>query len=731
MAVHGSEWTLSEDQAIKNNQQTVSDRLQDSANPESNNVVEKQVWKISCEEKRAQRERLTTFFKIPETRLPPPEIRKIVNFLEWEVNHDLLSDKCFKITECEDIEQLLQKLRSGEWRCIEVMVAYIKRATIIHQLTNCFTEVMFLEALKRAQELDELPPNQRGPLYGLPFTVKDQFNVPGFDSTIGYASFIGNAKDLPPSTLVEVLQGQGAIVFAKTNVPQSLMWCETDNNVWGRTNNPRNLDYTPGGSTGGEAVLLAMGGSLLGWGTDIGGSCRIPSALVGCWALRPSSYRLPYQGVTVSTDGQEHVPSVIGPMTRSPESLTFITRQVIQANTYNLDPKVVPIPWREDIYQSTLSKKLRIGLMLDDGVVRVHPPIARLLKWAATILESKGHEIVPWKPDHHYEGVTVMNEFYKADGGADVRSAIEASGEDYIDHCRKLFGPHLAANAIDIPSYWKLMVEKRGIQKLYLDRWNEAGLDLLLTPVMPHVGVKHKHTSWVGYTKIWNVLDYTAAVLPNFGYILADAIKIHETDLEWKQYKPRNFLDEANWALYDPQEMFNQPIAMQLVGRRYEEEKVLGGMQLLCNTLKDYTEIKDEAYFNIIEPAGRYDERGGYQPFNLRPRELRVTDVPSVPRKKKTVEPQVNNSPSEPVGNGPVQLPVINLPSMPDNSAPVGEKSYNFTDSWSSGRLSTILEVSSNSTSETVLSDKYEALTVTPSVCSTDSFVTAGSETKD
>jgi len=237
-------------------------------------------------------------------------------------------------------------------------------------------------------------------------------------------------------------------------------------------------------------------------------------------------------------------------MTRTPESLTFITRHVIQSDAHNLDPKVVPIPWREDLYQSMLlSKKLRIGLMLDDGVVRVHPPIARLLKWTATVLERNGHEIIPWKPDLHSEGVAVMDEFYRADGGVDVRSAIEASGEDYIEHCEKLFGPQMAANAIDIPSYWRLSVEKRKIQKAYLDRWNNAGLDILLTPVMPHVGVKHKHTLWVGYTKIWNVLDYTAVVLPNLGYVSEDAIKIHETDCEWKQYKPRNTFDAANWKL--------------------------------------------------------------------------------------------------------------------------------------------------------------------------------------
>ncbi|PWW73689.1 amidase signature enzyme [Tuber magnatum] len=716
MPVGGGDRSPSRDGSIDIGQTIDSDNLPCPSSSESRTVAKEPVWKTSCEKKRAERDRLIAFFKIPETRLPPPEIRKVDNFFEWEINQDLLPYRDFEITELADVEQVLEKLRTGQWRCIDVAIAYIKRATIIQQLTNCLTEIIFIEALNRAKALDKLPPDQRGPLHGLPFTVKDQFNVPGFDSTIGYASFIGNAKGLPPSTLVEVLQGQGAIVFAKTNVPQSLMWCETDNNVWGRTNNPRNLDYTPGGSTGGEAVLLAMNGTLVGWGTDIGGSCRIPSALVGCWGLRPSSYRLPYHGVTVSTDGQGHVPSVIGPMTRTPQSLTFITRQVIQSNTHNLDPKVVPIPWREDLYRSTLlSKKLRIGLMLDDGVVRVHPPIARLLKWVATVLERNGHEIIPWNPELHYEGIAVMDKFYKADGGVDVRSAVEASGEDFIEHCQRLFGPQMAANAIDIPCYWKLSVEKRNIQKAYLDRWKKAGLDLLLTPVMPHVGVEHKHTAWVGYTKIWNVLDYSAVVLPNVGYVLADAIKIHKKDFEWKLYKPRNDSDAANWKLYNPREMYNQPIAIQLVAGRYEEEKVLGGMQMISDTLKKYTEIKDEAYFDIIEPAGRRRHNRAHKAFKLHQSELQVGGVPSVRRRENPDEPCASGLPSAP-----------SAPSTPLGRMPAGQpENSHETDAFDG--LSTILEVSSCAASEVAPSVKSVTRTVTPSVRSIDSFVTARS----
>jgi hypothetical protein len=315
-----------------------------------------------------------------------------------------------------------------------------------------------------------------------------------------------------------------------------------------------------------------------------------------------------------------------------------------------------------------------------------------------------------------------MDEFYRADGGADVRSAIEASGENYIEHCQKLFGPQMAANAIDLPSYWKLVVEKRKIQKAYLDRWNNAGLDLILSPVMPHVAVKHKDTLWVGYTKIWNVLDYTAVVLPNFGYVLADAIKIHETDFEWKQYKPRNNFDAANWRLYDPREMYNQPIAMQLVARRYEEEKVLGGMQLISNAMEERKEIKDDAYFDIIEPAGHYDGKV-YNPFKLHLHGLYTGEVPSAPRRETPVQRIAHSLPTESIRRMEVEDPECEYSSEIE----------------SSDGLSTIPEAPSCTASE--LADSVEselasgvesvAGTVTPSICSADSFVTARSSSGD
>lgn len=141
-----------------------------------------------------------------------------------------------------------------------------------------------------------------GPLHGLPVSIKDQFNVKGYDSTIGYVgrAFSPSSED---DAIVIMMRRLGAIIIAKTNVPQSIMVSrirflgsqitrkqvvETNNPLWGITANPRDPTLTPGGSSGGESALLAEHGSLIGWGTDIGGSVRIPSSVTGLYGLKPS-----------------------------------------------------------------------------------------------------------------------------------------------------------------------------------------------------------------------------------------------------------------------------------------------------------------------------------------------------------------------------------------------------------------------------------------------------------
>lgn len=186
----------------------------------------------------------------------------------------ILSSAEVKITEAYSVQDLLSALASGKLGALEVATAFCERTAIAQQLTNCLTEPLFASAIDRAKELDDYLSREGrviGPLHGLPVSVKDSFDVVGVDSSTGIASLC-----FKPATtnapLVGLLLSLGCIIVAKPNVPQTLNSLDSINNVFGRTMNPINRLCTAGGSSGGEGVLVAMRGVMMGWGADTGGS---------------------------------------------------------------------------------------------------------------------------------------------------------------------------------------------------------------------------------------------------------------------------------------------------------------------------------------------------------------------------------------------------------------------------------------------------------------------------
>ena len=204
-----------------------------------------------------------------------------------------------EITERYDATQLLELLRSRTLTAREVLSAYMRRAAIAQHLvstfpamsllirassltlcqTNCLTELLS-EAYEAADACDEyFKTNGRpiGPLHGLPVSVKEQFSVGGHHTNASLVALIDNVTD-NDCDLVQSLKALGAVIFARTMQPQLLMHLETANNIYGVCVNPFDRTKTSGGSSGGEAVLLAMKGTPLGFGGDIGGSIRCPAA---------------------------------------------------------------------------------------------------------------------------------------------------------------------------------------------------------------------------------------------------------------------------------------------------------------------------------------------------------------------------------------------------------------------------------------------------------------------
>ena len=193
--------------------------------------------------------------------------------------------------------ELARRIAAGELTSEEVVAAHIARIEAVDGQLNAVVTRTFDAAVSQSRQADAaLARGERcGPLHGVPFTLKDCFDVAGLDSTIGLTHHVGQpAKESGP--LVTRLLGAGAILLGKTNVPQLMVMHETDNPVFGRTNNPWNLERGPGGSSGGEAAVVAAGGSPLGLGTDLGGSIRQPAHACGICGFKPTNGRLSTRG---------------------------------------------------------------------------------------------------------------------------------------------------------------------------------------------------------------------------------------------------------------------------------------------------------------------------------------------------------------------------------------------------------------------------------------------------
>ncbi|ENH74884.1 Acetamidase, partial [Fusarium oxysporum f. sp. cubense race 1] len=427
--------------------------------------------------------------------------------------------------------------------------------------TNCLSEPLFESALERAKYLDEyFQKHQKliGPLHGIPVSVKDQFNIAGVDTTLGYVG-----RSFKPASdnavMVTILEKLGAVIITKTVIPQSIMYGETESPLWGLTTYPGRPELSPGGSSGGEATLMRMSGSLGGWATDIGGSIRVPSHLCGLFGLKPSSGRFSYSGAANSHEGQSHVPSSIGSISPSLPNLITLTKECLLAEPWKLDPNVVPIPWRQADFEGVQKRKLTIGVILDDGVVRPHPEIQEAVRRAVAIFEKAGHKVIPWSTADHSSCIEIQDQFYRADGGEDIKTEVAVAGEPMIAHVEALVN---SSKPISVYEYWQLNRRKTAAQEAYNKKWTTtAGLDEGQSMSFP-------------FAKFGSSEDPTSSDI----YVAA-ADEARHSYLHG--YAPRNAIDEWIRGLYDPETMKGLDIGVQIIGRRYEEEKVLGMASLL------------------------------------------------------------------------------------------------------------------------------------------------------
>jgi amidase len=316
----------------------------------------------------------------------------------------ILSKLDLEITEIDNIEELANRIANGKYSSVQVIEAYCKRAAIAHQLVNCLAEIFFTQAFERAQYLDDYYKSTGGktigPLHGIPISLKDQFNIKGIETAMGYIGYLGHIAEYN-SIIADTILSLGGVLYVKTALPQTIMMPVTKSHLLGITLNPLNREVSCGGSSGGEGSLIAMKGSICGLGTDIGGSIRFPSALNGIYGLKPSDGRIPYGLVKNSFDGQESIPSVIGPMTRSLLNIRLFFKSILDTKPWLVDPKVHNIPWREDLFQEGLNNKLCFGVVQFNQIAHLSPPVQRAINMSINALEKAGHQVIQWDTSDH------------------------------------------------------------------------------------------------------------------------------------------------------------------------------------------------------------------------------------------------------------------------------------------------------------------------------------------
>ncbi|KAL8924465.1 MAG: hypothetical protein Q9172_002676 [Xanthocarpia lactea] len=509
-----------------------------------------------------------------------------------------LSEKEIEITEAI-APTIVERTSTGHWTAEAVTRAFCHRASLAHQLTNCLHEVFFDAAIEDAKALDTYySRNQKpiGPLHGLPVSLKDQFHVKGVETTMGYIGWLGTFQGKKgtgkervfESEMVKELRDLGAVLYCKTSVPHTLMSGETINNIIGYTWNPKNRNLSCGGSSGGEGALIGLRGSPVGFGTDIGGSVRIPAAFNGLYGLRPCSGRLPYEGMANSMDGQNSVSSVVGPLALSVTTLRLLVKSLLSRDPWLHDPLVHDMPWRDDRAVISPDQKLSFAVLRHDGVVSLHPPVRRALETVAQRLEKQGHKIIEWNPPSHKRGLDILMAAWTYDNGADIRSAFELSGEPMTPQIASIYGadsnPHPPKDATFIAAN---NVAKREYQKEYMEYWNSTAamtgtgkpVDIVIAPVAPFAAARPNNFLWYGYTAFVNLLDYTACTLP----VTTVDKSVDVTD---PFFKPVSELDATVMATYDPEIYDGAHVGVQLMGRRLQEEKVLAVTEYVAGVLR-------------------------------------------------------------------------------------------------------------------------------------------------
>jgi fatty acid amide hydrolase len=492
---------------------------------------------------------------------------------------------------------LAARIERGEISSVEAVSAQIARIEEVDGMLNAVVVRRFEEALDEARAADALRArgDALGALHGVPVTVKECFDVTGTPSTFGLTTRTDD-RATADDPYVARWRAAGAVVIAKTNLSQLMIFIESDNPVYGRTNNPWNIERTCGGSSGGEGALVAAGGSPLGLGTDIGGSLRNPANYNGIASLMPTQGRLDDTTRLDVFSGQRSIVSQAGPIARTVADLEL----GLEVANGGREPDVLPARTLREPREVDV-RGLRIGVYEQLGSFRASPALARAAREAAAILSDLGADVVPFKPPRVEHAMDLFYGILSADGG---RGAIAALGKgprdkrvaqlfdivslprwriSIIERLLALTGEQSLLEAVrnygfsDARHYWELAAAAIDYRAAFAGAMNAAPggpIDAIVCPPGGLPAIRHGASIDVStagaYAPLYNLLGYPCGTIP-FTRVRAGE--------ETERTPSRDRV--ANAALASERGSAGLPAGVQVVARPWREDVAFAIMYVL------------------------------------------------------------------------------------------------------------------------------------------------------
>jgi len=490
--------------------------------------------------------------------------------------------------------EIARRITSRDISATEAVEHFVGRLEAVNGALNAVTVDLSESARKKAAEIDlALSRGEKlGPLAGLPVTIKECFDLAGTASTFGLTSR-RNEIERSDDPYVAALRAAGAIPIAKTNLPQLMFYTETDNPLYGRTNNPWDIERSCGGSSGGEAAVIAAGASPLGLGNDIGGSLRVPAAFCGITAIRPTAGRLPDHCAHGLPVGQTAIVSQVGPMAKYVDDLIMALQVLDRAR----DPFANPVPELGDSAAVAISR-LRFATFTDDGEFPVAPAAKRAVVEAAQMLTAAGAIEVAWRSPPLSQATDLLFAALSADAGATLRRLLRGNRVDrrlrplLLISAMPLWLRGIAGAALDglgqrrlarnlrrfapgtADAYWQTTEAIAAFRRDMLRSLENADggpIDLILCPAYAVPAVRHGATEMMpmpgAYTPIANVTGFPAGVVP--------VTRVRPGE-ESERPQSRDLMDRV--ARETERGSAGLPIGVQVIARPWRDHVALAAM---------------------------------------------------------------------------------------------------------------------------------------------------------